>query len=104
MPSTGSDIDSSQKDKKGGAKSIARLCSNPSCGAAGAKLRCKGCKRVVYCNRRCQTTHWTQGGHKRHCTPVLTKEGAAAAATTAASAAPAVTRSAPSTYLGEPIP
>ncbi|GJE93347.1 zinc finger MYND domain-containing protein [Phanerochaete sordida] len=28
---------------------------------------CKGCERVVYCGKRCQTSDWERGGHRMQC-------------------------------------
>lgn len=39
------------------------FCAN--CRAEGAKLRCKICKKVVYCSRNCQKSDWRF--HKRIC-------------------------------------
>ena len=36
-----------------------------NCGKEGAKLRCSKCKKVVYCNRACQSADWSS--HKRSC-------------------------------------
>ena len=35
------------------------------CGAAGAKLRCSGCRSVVYCARACQASAWK--AHRETC-------------------------------------
>ena len=94
-----------KKNKKNsGVNSVARLCCNPACGVPGAKMRCKRCRRVVYCSCRCQKIHWTQGGHKRHCVPLLPKGTTADSAAAAAAAPPAPQgTSVPTTYLGEPV-
>ena len=31
---------------------------------------CSRCRVVFYCGKVCQTQHWKQGGHKRHCVAV----------------------------------
>ena len=77
--------------KKAGVESINGLCSNPDCRKPGARNLCSRCKRVVYCSRTCQKSHYYVGGHKEHCRPP---------ARTAASVAAAA---APSTYLGEAV-
>eukprot|EP00753_Platysulcus_tardus_P014812 PLAT4548.1.p1 GENE.PLAT4548.1~~PLAT4548.1.p1 ORF type:complete len:363 (+),score=156.79 PLAT4548.1:11-1099(+) len=60
----GSDSDS---DTEGAAettkKAVPTTCAN--CGAEGAKLRCSRCKKVVYCNAKCQRSDWRF--HKRIC-------------------------------------
>ena len=49
------------------------------CGAPDAVSWCTGCHTVVYCSRRCQKVHWTEGGHKQTClkkaAPARSKEG-----------------------------
>ena len=63
-----------KEEKKGRVESASRHCAG--CGKAGADKQCM-CKRVVYCNRRCQKDHWGRGGHKRHCTAVARNAAAA---------------------------
>jgi hypothetical protein len=30
-------------------------------------LKCGACKKVFYCSKECQKTHWKQGGHREEC-------------------------------------
>ena len=55
------------KAKKGGTGSVSGRCANTDCRKRGAGQWCP-CKRVAYCNRLCQKTHWGPGGHKKYCT------------------------------------
>ena len=80
---------------KKGIKSVGRICSNVGCKKDGAKKRCERCRRVVYCNRRCQKLHWNEGGHKRHCA------AAAASIDVATAAAASPTAAKFSTHLGK---
>lgn len=93
---------SATSKKKAGVESVARLCCNTGCEETGANKRCDRCQRVVYCSRRCQKLHWTNGGHKRHCIPA-SKRGtpAAAAATPPAAGSEAAPPS--TTFLGVPV-
>ena len=49
--------------------SLGGLCANPRCRKPGAGMLCNRCRRVVYCNHRCQKAHWGPGGHKKFCHP-----------------------------------
>lgn len=31
--------------------------------------RCNGCRKVQYCNKRCQRSDWKEGGHRASCSP-----------------------------------
>ena len=65
--------DGTTNSKKGAAKSVDDLSSCANCGKpAGGAQRCARCRRVAYCNRRCQKAHWSKGGHRQHCTPAPT--------------------------------
>jgi uncharacterized C2H2 Zn-finger protein len=33
-------------------------------------LKCGACKKVFYCSKECQKTHWKQGGHREECAKV----------------------------------
>lgn len=55
---------------------ILERCGNPACKKLRTRLagsprsgfkKCSKCKRVVYCSRACQVTHWKKGGHKDEC-------------------------------------
>ena len=52
--------------KSKGAASISSICA--FCRKPGADWKCGGCKRVVYCDRKCQKLHWDQtgGNHKAY--------------------------------------
>ena len=47
-------------------------CSLPTCNGSIAKLRCSYCRKVKYCNRKCQKKHW--GSHKMICKPCIFKD------------------------------
>lgn len=36
--------------------------------------QCSGCKRAIYCSRECQAKDWKEGGHKRECKLMTTKD------------------------------
>lgn len=48
-----------------GRRASAGICCG-ACGSAGATLICGNCKRIRYCDKKCQRTHW-RGSHKDEC-------------------------------------
>ena len=58
------DLEVSLKPKKTGRDKF-RACENCNMEIADRILVCAGCKKVAYCNYRCQKAHWKQ--HKKTC-------------------------------------
>ncbi len=49
-----------------------RACENCDTEIVDRILVCAGCKKVAYCNYRCQKAHWKQ--HKKTCSYALKKD------------------------------
>ena len=64
--------DASEMDRRKTARDKFRTCEN--CGIAIQRIHvCSGCRKVAYCNKQCQRTHWKV--HKKTCTYSATKKG-----------------------------
>ena len=57
--------DASETDRRKTARDKFRTCEN--CGMIIQRIHiCSGCRKVAYCNKQCQRTHWKT--HKKTCT------------------------------------
>ena len=66
------DLDADAKASKKTARTKFRTCDNCSTEIIERILVCAGCKKVAYCNYRCQKANWK--AHKKTCSYALKKE------------------------------